>query len=297
MRQKLYTIGEIAEIVDISCKTLRYYDSIELLQPSQRDPETGYRYYDSNQVFHILVIKRLQALGFPLKEIRKLLDADSMEVYTREISIKLQDIKAKIKELEDTYNDGMLFIKKLSIRKERQKWSGVLEDVVEKSEFNPNMIGIEHIEKRAVFFTQREMQNYNNIEISIERWFEVLKKAKNRHLKPLGSIILTYHTEHPMEQFFKSSCDLEVMIQVEEIDNRLFPEQKSFGGFQAAVAYHIGDYESISSTHFKLLRWIDENGYEIDGCPSEEYLISPMDVTTQKEYVTKIIIPVKKKMH
>lgn len=45
-RAHLLSIGEMAEANRVSIATLRLYDRMGLLQPSYRDEETNYRYYD-----------------------------------------------------------------------------------------------------------------------------------------------------------------------------------------------------------------------------------------------------------
>lgn len=86
--KKLYSIGEIAELTDTSGKTLRYYDTIGLLKPGYKNPETLYRYYTKDQVFNVFLIKKLQTLGFSLKEIQSLMALDAPEQYAREVSKK-----------------------------------------------------------------------------------------------------------------------------------------------------------------------------------------------------------------
>lgn len=41
--------GEMAKMHDISKQTLIYYDTIGLFKPSEKDNETGYRYYRIEQ--------------------------------------------------------------------------------------------------------------------------------------------------------------------------------------------------------------------------------------------------------
>jgi effector-binding domain-containing protein len=151
-------------------------------------------------------------------------------------------------------------------------------------------IRVEEIPEMDVLYTRKRMTDYNNTEISVNRWFELFKVAEKRGLPVSGSIILAYHTENPMEQFFKSTCELECMLPVKK-DEREFFDMKPFGGFNAATALHIGEYETISTTHLKLLKWIEAQGLKLGGKICEEYIISPVDLNTSTGYVTKIIAP------
>lgn len=66
----LFKIGEFSKISNISVKTLRYYDEIDLFKPIDIDINTQYRFYSIDQVKDLQVIKELQDLGFTLNEIK-----------------------------------------------------------------------------------------------------------------------------------------------------------------------------------------------------------------------------------
>jgi len=72
--EKLFQIGEVANICGISIQTLRYFDKIALLKPVYIDKETNYRYYSQDQIFSITIIKMLRNTGFSLTEIKKILE-------------------------------------------------------------------------------------------------------------------------------------------------------------------------------------------------------------------------------
>ena len=46
----MYKIGDFAKIVDIPVRTLRFYDTYGVLQPSEIDDFTGYRYYSDENI-------------------------------------------------------------------------------------------------------------------------------------------------------------------------------------------------------------------------------------------------------
>jgi DNA-binding transcriptional MerR regulator len=66
-------IGEVARQTGLTIRTLRHYDSIGLLQPSERS-ESGYRLYTFRDIERLARILALRALGLPLEEIRGVLD-------------------------------------------------------------------------------------------------------------------------------------------------------------------------------------------------------------------------------
>jgi DNA-binding transcriptional MerR regulator len=62
-----------SRITQTSIGQLRYYDDIGLLKPAHTDPQTGYRYYELDQMKTLHRILNLKALGLPLEDIAHLL--------------------------------------------------------------------------------------------------------------------------------------------------------------------------------------------------------------------------------
>ncbi|WP_121612817.1 MerR family transcriptional regulator [Mesobacillus foraminis] len=80
MKEKLYSIGDISRLANVSIKALRYYDKIDLFKPAYIDPDTNYRYYRDSQLYHLDLIKSLKYIGTPLEEIRLAQELDSEEL-------------------------------------------------------------------------------------------------------------------------------------------------------------------------------------------------------------------------
>lgn len=85
------TIGQIAELTGISTRTLQYYDEIGLLKPSALT-QAGYRSYDDEALRELQQILFFKELGFPLKEIREILqrpDFDRMAAFRKQKELLL----------------------------------------------------------------------------------------------------------------------------------------------------------------------------------------------------------------
>lgn len=65
-------IGEAAERVGLSIRTIRHYEEAGLVVPSARS-EGGFRLYTEPDLDRLRVIKRMKPLGFTLEEMRDLL--------------------------------------------------------------------------------------------------------------------------------------------------------------------------------------------------------------------------------
>ena len=66
-------IGTVAERSGVPPKTIRYYESIGLILPADRRPN-GYRSYSPLDMRTLTFIRRARSLGFPVEEVRDLLD-------------------------------------------------------------------------------------------------------------------------------------------------------------------------------------------------------------------------------
>ena len=66
-------IGAVAERSGVPPKSIRYYESIGLIQPAERR-SNGYRSYSPLDMRTLAFIKRARGLGFSVEEVRDLLD-------------------------------------------------------------------------------------------------------------------------------------------------------------------------------------------------------------------------------
>jgi Cu(I)-responsive transcriptional regulator len=97
-------ISEVSEATGLPAKTIRYYESIGLLEPLRG--ENGYRVFSDRDLHKLTFLGRSRALGFSIDDCRTLLalyadeDRASSEVRTiakrhlAEIDRKVADLKA-----------------------------------------------------------------------------------------------------------------------------------------------------------------------------------------------------------
>jgi DNA-binding transcriptional MerR regulator len=86
-----YAIGEISRLVDLSQRTIRYYEEIGLLH-SVRRIENGKRVYTDHDVRRLKFINRLKVLGLSLAEMVELEKIYRKQRNNREILPKLLKI-------------------------------------------------------------------------------------------------------------------------------------------------------------------------------------------------------------
>ena len=73
-----YTTGEIARLCDVSVRTVQFYDTKDLLKPTELT-EGGRRLYSEEDFKKLRVICLLKALGLSLDYIKGILESDSPE--------------------------------------------------------------------------------------------------------------------------------------------------------------------------------------------------------------------------
>ncbi len=98
---KSLTIGRLAESGGVGVETIRFYQRRGLLETPTRDG--GIRRYGTKHVRCLRFIRRAQAAGFTLEEIKELLDLDAGtdRARARELAAKrVQALTSKIAEVE-----------------------------------------------------------------------------------------------------------------------------------------------------------------------------------------------------
>ncbi len=74
-----FSIGEAAKAAHTTNETLRHYDRIGLVKPSQKDEWTNYRYYTEQDIVRLNTVRALQLMDLSLQEIKTVLEYDDLE--------------------------------------------------------------------------------------------------------------------------------------------------------------------------------------------------------------------------
>ncbi len=103
MKTETLTIGRLADRADINIESVRYYERVGLIR-QPRKPVSGYRQYPVELVERIRFVKRAQAYGFSLHEIKDLLKIGDGRCH---------DVQQKAIEKRDYINNQINDLKKL----------------------------------------------------------------------------------------------------------------------------------------------------------------------------------------
>ena len=103
-------ISKVAQLTGLTAKTIRYYESIELITPANRR-ENGYRAYNDSHLRELSFISHARELGFTLKECADLLnlykDQGRKSADVKALALrKVEDIEQKIVQLQ-TIRDSL----------------------------------------------------------------------------------------------------------------------------------------------------------------------------------------------
>ena len=138
MYQK-YSIGTMAKLMGISSEAIRYYESRNIISPV-RDPETGYRYYNTWDFHMLLRARHYQNYGFSLEEIAELFR-----------SHELAEIRGKMVDQEEMIQQEI--IRQMNLLKRIRQSQQVLHDAKEN-------VGKFRIEERPGIYRMNTQKNY-----------------------------------------------------------------------------------------------------------------------------------------
>lgn len=162
MDQKLFRIGEMADLNHISTQTLRLYDKNKLLEPKYLDSETGYRYYTLDQCAKLDLIHALKSCRLSLEQIREIFELSSEEMLLQVLEEQTGKLTDEIRSLSMSRNNLNRIQKNLQVLHSLPPFGQVFFEYVPERK-----IDVQHTE--FDFFAQgytgyenmlRHMQNY-----------------------------------------------------------------------------------------------------------------------------------------
>ena len=138
MYQK-YSIGTMARLLGISAEAIRYYESRNIIQPV-RDPETGYRYYNTWDFHMLLRARHYQNYGFSLEEVADLFRSRDLPGIQEQMGMQEAGIQREI-------------VRQINLLKRIRQSQAMLEDAV-------NSVGQYRIEERPGIYRMNTQKNY-----------------------------------------------------------------------------------------------------------------------------------------
>ena len=267
--ETLYKIGMFAAMNHVTVKTLRFYEEQGLLMPALIHPETGYRYYTLSQMAVLHQITALKLAGFTLEEIARVNSgADEEAVLLK----KKAELLAKISDLtrQIAVVDGYLSKKKTSLS------APVL---------------IKTIPETTVACMRIRLDSYDCLFDRMPEMGALMEKAGCSCALPEYCFTNYLEPGYKDGDILVEICESVVAAKKETGELRF----KTLPEIQAACVFHKGSYRTFSESYETVLRYIEENGYEIAGEIRESYIDGVWNQDDESEWLSEIQVPVRRK--
>lgn len=265
----LYKIGMFAGMNRVTVKALRHYDEQGLLKPVHVEAENGYRYYKAGQIADLHQILALKNMGFSLDEIKEIQNGRSekklLQTKKNQILKEIADLTVRLAQVESYLAEGQI---------------DMTAHVLVKS-----------LPEVTVAAMRATLNSYDEL-------FDVMPQM-GAEMERLGctcslpEYCFTHHLEpgYKDEEIPIETCEAvtEMKEDSDLVKFRVFPEVK-----EAACIFHKGSYEKFPESYAKVLKFIEENGYEICGNIRESYIDGVWNQDSEEEWLSEIQIPVRK---
>jgi len=268
--KKKYKINEIASFFKISRQTLIYYDDIGLFKPRFVDGDTSYRYYGEEQFSNLRFILTLKEAGFSLREIREYTKSRSPKESLDYLEEKKRLLDLKIKKMNES---------KFKIDRKISE----IKKMMKKDDIEPQMLYFESM--KAIVIPIEKPCDY----LKYDKTFSNLLEKK-QELNIQGDdyfvriskedIFLGNAMEVKSIGFFTpTSCNYKNSLKIE-------------GGWFASIL-HKDTWDTIEVSYEKLLRYVEDNGYEVIGDSIEIFNEVIVHLGNGEGSITQIAFPVK----
>lgn len=272
----MLSIGEFSNICKVSTKTLRYYDEIGLLKPSEINPENGYRYYAIEQLERMLFINRLKSYSFSLDEIKAFLQSDEGEAASLHEAFTRK--KHELEEEMRAYNQLLNQLEEdISTIEQGKSVMSYLDDIEVQLVDVPKM-NLLHIRKNVMA---------EDFPIEYAKNFEKLfKRIAVDRLTMAGAPMVLFHSD----EYTPAGLDTEFAIPIQEY----ITGTRDFAPGLCLKTVVRGEYTELSSVYAKQIEWAEKEGYKNTNALFEVYVTDPSQVKSPKDNITEVYYPVKK---
>lgn len=197
-------VKELSKLTGISVRTLHHYDAIGLLRPAKLT-EAGYRLYSHENVVTLQQILFFRELGFPLKQIKEILETPSfnrreaLEIQRNMLLEKRAQLDNMILTIEKTIQDdkgvyqmtneerftGFNFSENLYEEEARERWGN---QAVEESTEKVSQIGTDFEGKmNGIYFKLAALRHLapesKEVQEGIDDWFKLLNEMGSYSLE------------------------------------------------------------------------------------------------------------------
>ncbi|MFE2583828.1 MerR family transcriptional regulator [Streptomyces sp. NPDC059378] len=259
------TIGEFAQLTHLSVRTLRRYHESGLLEPASVNPDSGYRYYTTDQIPTAQVIHRLRDLDVPLTDVAKILATEDAAERADLVGEHLQRLEAEL----DRTRAAVTSLRNL-LRPDDSGLQVELRLVAART-----VAGVEDVVGHEEVFSW-----YDEAMAELDAAVTCLPA-----LGPPGGC-------YANELFTRGRGTAMVYRPVADPPSRGRVRPVELPAAELAVVVHPGPHDDIDVTYGRLGAWVVDHALAVDGPVHEVYLVSPRDDPDPAAWRTEIGWPV-----
>lgn len=263
----MYKIGEFSKITKLTVKTLRYYDEENILKPSYRNEENGYRFYEENDFKKAELIVLLRNLGFSISEVK-----DVLSNYETSLDLSYF-LEEKKKMIEDKIQNEKSLLKKIDLYIKPNQMEG------DCMNYKIEVKNIESITVASI----RYKGKYSDVGKYIGKIYAAVKGNAN------GYLFNCYYDSE-----YREDADIETCLPISKLIKHPDITVKQLPQIKALCTTHIGTYESLNMAYKAILDYAGEHDLKCLIPSREIYLKGPGMIFkgNPNKYVTEIIIPI-----
>jgi len=269
----LYRIGEFSKMSKTTIKTLHYYDEVSLLKPEVIDKFTNYRFYTSSQLIKLHRIQCYRQIGLSIDEIRMILSGGDSE------SILQKRKNELISELENGQNQlsRIEFILSGQEEKSFMNYQGIIKQTPECIVYSKRMV----------------IPSYDSyFEVIPKIGEEVTKANPNMKCSVPEYCFIIYHDG----EYKEKNIDVEYCEAVESLGNETETIKfKKMPAITVLSVLHKGAYSKLGNVYAYAFKWVEENGYVVNGNPRESYIDGIWNKENEDDWLTELQLPIVKK--
>ena len=272
-KKKVFSIGEVSKICNISTKALRFYDKIGIISPDMICKENSYRYYNKETLLTVPIVKYYKQMGFKLEEMQGLVEGNTYYYLEQNFRNKIEQLREQEQQIHNSY---------IAVR----DWYELIQEAHMVRENNVHDVAVKYI-PAATYCSMQQAFDYNYMEsiINIE-WTNHLESAEN---EITGAVILKFQS---FEEKMKGDCKRATIMQEAIHPCKDCMNRQVYGGFMAASVYHIGKLETIDKEYEKILEWAAKKGYKCGTESYERYVVDYWTTRDPDEFVTEVNVPI-----
>lgn len=264
----MYRIGEFSILAKTTIKTLRYYEKEKILFPSFVD-HNGYRYYETKQLLELAKIVSLRQVGLSIDEIRQVLNGKNFEE-------ALLNRKTKIENELNEYQYQLSKVKYL-LEERNMKYEVITKELPE----------------YVVYYKEGIIKDFSEISN-----FILTSASECLEINPtIKCVEPDYCYINYLDGEYKDTS-INIRYCQAVLEEGVSDEKIKFMKLKPVLAictYHQGEYTNLGEAYGFLMKYIEENGYEIIDYPRERYIDGVWNKKNSNDWLTEIQVPVRKK--